>query len=66
MTYETDVPADMRKELMKCASATGISYEWLCTVYRRGKEAGDSKLRTAVEKLRHIQKEAGDFFAGGE
>jgi len=36
---EEDVPLQIRRELLACASNKGISYYWLCAVYREGVRA---------------------------
>ncbi len=33
---DADVPADLRNELMQASAASGLSYSWLCGIYRRG------------------------------
>lgn len=33
---ESDVPIDLRRELMRASVAKGINYYWLCAIYRQG------------------------------
>jgi hypothetical protein len=41
---ERDVPLDVRRELMACAiSNGGISYHWLCRLYKRGRSDGEAR-----------------------
>lgn len=36
---DTDIPLDVRQELMACATQNGrIGYDWLCALYRRSRE----------------------------
>lgn len=34
--WNADVPNDVQRELMKCAQATNISFDYLCAIYRKG------------------------------
>jgi hypothetical protein len=34
---ENDVPLVVRRELLRAATAAGISYYWLCAIYRKGR-----------------------------
>lgn len=37
MPTEADVPLPLRRELLACATAKGISYYWLTAIYRQGR-----------------------------
>ncbi len=34
--FDFDVPAELRRELLDCATRTGLSYPWLISIFRRG------------------------------
>lgn len=36
MIEDADLPEDLRRELVAAATAKGLSYGWLCEIYRRG------------------------------
>jgi hypothetical protein len=53
MTLESeqddDIPIETRRELMQCAVSNGrISYWYLCDLWRRGRRAGVSQVRSLL------------------
>ena len=51
MESDKDIPLDLRRELMQCATDKQISYQWLCGIYRKAVSETRQQDKQLVSRL---------------